>query len=531
MQDKNNSLEKTEILTKAKIHSLLNARFCDDKITKLSEIPHPNALKNMEIIAKKIHQAIKKNKKIVVVGDYDVDGVVSCAILHDFFAKIKYPIEFVIPDRFSEGYGVSPKIIERLKCDIIITVDNGINALSAAQICKERGIELLITDHHTPQSELPNALICNPKLSPSFVEPEICGANVAWYLCGALKKELQVEINLVEFLDFLCLAIISDVMPLRGLNRVLFKKGMEVLKNTKKESLKVLKEHFKKYELNAQTIAFYFAPLLNCAGRVAHAKESFYFLIEKDSKKIRENFEKLLELNQKRKNLQNEIYECAKTDFITQKDYQNLPFILVSGEWNEGVIGIIAARLCNEFLKPCIVLSKNASFLKGSMRSIDGVDCMEVLESCKTFLEGFGGHFSAAGLGLKEENLSNFREALMNFSYKKCENLAQKNVLGFLPLSEIDESLWAVLCDFEPFGNANELPYFQTCAKVCEIGHFGDGHSNVFLDDGSTIKKALRFFEKVPLEFIGKDISCIFTLQWDKYANEVGLKMESYKIL
>ena len=520
---------KLPLLNKDKIFSLLNARFCEDKITKLSEIPHPNTLCNLEIIAKKLSEAIRENKRIVVVGDYDVDGVVSCAILEDFFSKIGYFVEFVIPNRFSDGYGISKNIIDKIECDVILTVDNGINAVIPAKLCKERGIELLITDHHTPQSELPDAIICNPKLSPNFVEPEICGASVAWYLCGALKKELHLDVNLVELLDFLCLAIISDVMPLRGLNRVLFKKGIEVFQHTKRESLKVLRENFKRYEVNSQSVAFYYAPLLNCAGRVAHARESFEFLIAKSKEEAKEKLEALLKLNQQRKNLQNEVYELAKNHFLAQEDWQNLSFVLVEGEWNEGVIGIVAARLCGEFLKPCIVLSKKDSSLKGSMRSIDGVDCMEVLENCKAFLEGFGGHFGAAGLSLKKENFEKFRESLMKVHYES--EFKKEDLLGYLPLCEIDESLWGILCDFEPYGNANEFPKFFNTAKVCEIGHFGDGHSNVFLDDGSAKKKALKFFEKLPLDLIGREMDYSFVLQWDAYNNKVGLKIENYEIL
>ncbi|MBD5165835.1 single-stranded-DNA-specific exonuclease RecJ [Helicobacter sp.] len=515
------------------IEAKLAQRFAEDTIVSLKDLPLPKCLENLPKIAQRIAEAIRQNKRIVVVGDYDVDGVVSCAILYEFFKKLHYPIKVEIPNRFLDGYGLSASVISRLDCEMIITVDNGINAIEAAEICRERGIELIITDHHTPQEELPQALICNPKLSSEFPEPEICGACVAWYLCAALKNEMQSNVSMVEFLDLLALAIVSDVMPLRGINRVLLKKGLEVLRQSKRIALLGLKEHFSKYNLDAQLISYYIAPLLNCAGRMENALLAYHFLIADNFAESKQLLKKLLDLNAKRKTLQNTIYEEAKAMFCAQENHQNLPFVLVFHQsWHEGIIGIIAARLSEEFLKPSIVLTLKDGILKGSMRSIN-VDCMQVLEASKEYLIAFGGHIGAAGLSLGLENLENFKQRLMKLEYQQtipAQESYFKEVLGRLPLDLIDVPFFQRIQNFEPFGQGNALPKFYTEALIIEVRYFGAGHSSVRLQENQSKQNALVFFQDLR-ESVGKKIGCIYSLQWDKYNHNVVLNLEHYEFL
>lgn len=515
----------------ASVESLLQSRFAEDTITRLNDLPLPESLANLAHIAREIQEAIAHNQRIAIVGDYDVDGVVSCAILDAFFKKINYPIAVEIPNRFADGYGLSQSVIARLDCDVIITVDNGINAIEAAQICKERGITLLITDHHTPQEVLPDALICNPKLSKDFPEPEICGACVAWYLCAALKNAMQIKVSMVEFLDLLALAIVSDVMPLRGMNRVLLKKGLEVLAQSKRTALIHLKEKFSKHNVDAQLIGYYIAPLLNCAGRMDSAMLAYNFLVTEDKAESKKLLEHLVEINAKRKALQQSIYEEAKAMFCREKDYAEIPFILVfNSAWHEGIIGIIAARLSEEFLKPSIVLTLKGGILKGSMRSIH-TDCMEVLESAKEYLCEFGGHFGAAGLSLKLENLEAFRDSLMHFQYTKAhKDSAFNNALGYLSLRHITPELFTMVQSFAPFGNGNMIPKFYVQAKVVDVRCFGAGHSSVRLQEKGRVCNALVFFKDLS-EKVGEKIGCIYSLQWDKYSNDVLLNLEYYEFL
>lgn len=522
-----NDILRFSPLNALEIKNILAGRFDGEKIKRLQDLPPPDSLNNLSKIAKKIAKAIQEKKRIVVVGDYDVDGVVSCAILKEFFDKIPYVISIVIPSRFDDGYGLSSAMIDRLDCEMIITVDNGISAIEAAEVCKQRGIELIITDHHTPQENLPDALICNPKLSPHFPESEICGACVAWYLCAAIKQEMGIEVQMAEFLDLLALAIISDVMPLRGMNRVLLKKGLEVLAQSKRAALAILKEHFKRYPLNSQLLGYYFVPLLNCAGRMEEAKIAYEFLIEKDYYKALEIFKKLQKLNQKRKNLQNKTFLEAKEYFETQEKFEELPFVLVCNEqWNEGVVGIVAAKLCEEYAKPSIVLTHKEGHLKGSMRSLD-IDCMKILEQCQGYLEAFGGHFGAAGLSLQKEKFLDFRDYLMQLKLPDKQKIIQSNILGALPLKEVNLEIFRILQEFEPYGEQNSIPQFVTQAKIRAVQIFGTNHSQMVLEQEGVIRKALVFFENLKA-YENQEMGFAYSLQWDKFARDVVLKVENY---
>lgn len=510
------------------VESLLKQRFAGEKITTLKDLPPPQSLCNLVEIAQCIKVAMQEKKRIVIVGDYDVDGVVSCAILHEFFDKIGYAVTIEIPNRFSDGYGLSLSVIERLECDVIITVDNGINAVEAAQMCKDRGIMLLITDHHTPKEVLPDALICNPKLSNNFPEPEICGACVAWYLCAALKAQIGLEVAMVEFLDLLALAIVSDVMPLRGMNRVLLKKGLEVFKKSKRLALVHLKEQFFKQEINEQCIGYYIAPLLNCAGRMDSAMLAYAFLVEKDKEHSKVLLEKLLAMNGERKALQNAMYAEAKVN--AQKD-KDKPFIVAfNPSWHEGIVGIIAARLSEEFIKPSIALTQKDGILKGSMRS-NCVDCMQVLESVREHLNAFGGHFGAAGLSLKQEALEGFKNALESFEYTAVNKASKwSGVLGYLPLSAINARFFKMVQEFAPFGNANAIPKFYVRGRIANVRYFGVGHSQIYLKEFKATCSALAFNQDLR-EYKHQEIECLCTLQWDHYMQNVVLCVEHYVLV
>lgn len=569
------------ILDLKKVREILNARLENQTITKAAQIPHFSKLDNLEKIAKIIADSIKNGEKIALVGDYDVDGITSCAILQDFFCALNYPLKVLIPNRFKDGYGLSVRLVERSNADLIITADNGINAIEAAEFCKQKGIKLVITDHHMPQESLPDAPICDPKLSENFPQSDICGATVAWYLCAALKDRLNFSYDLKDLLDLLCLAIISDVMPLVDLNRVLFKMGLNRLQNTRRASLIALKEHFKQ-ELNAQTIGYFYAPLLNCAGRIADAMQAYEFLIESDLKIARVRLRELLELNKKRKELQNDNYQSAKAQFLAQisDNTQNrfnensiesieskiaaAKFIFVGDEsWHEGIIGISAARLCDEFSLPSIVYcskdiesnqfenNEENAILRGSMRTKSNQNCMEILEQLKDHLLGFGGHAGAAGISFLRSEIpflkAKLNEILSTDSMQKAEeiksqnniniiDLAQGEVLGELPLKHITKDLFECIDFFEPFGNKNPLPLFYSRANVLAVRHFGAQHTKLILCDCVNFSnninnkkvEALLFLKTLPQNLTNSQIGIIYSLSQDRYTKNVILKIEKF---
>ncbi|WP_353661629.1 single-stranded-DNA-specific exonuclease RecJ [Hydrogenimonas sp. SS33] len=446
-------------LTKARIEAILSARFSDG-FKSLKDLPDPFTLHDMERAAERIVRAVKGREKIAVVGDYDVDGVVSSALMEEFFEIIGYPAEVVIPNRFDDGYGVSPAILERIDADVVITVDNGITAVEAAQRCKARGIDLIITDHHTPPEVLPDAYaIVNPKKEAcGFAYPEICGAQVAWFLIGALKRKLGIELPMGSFLDLLALAIVADVMPLVSINRPLVQKGLELLSRSRRPAFEAVRAHLGKERFGAEDIGFGIAPRINSAGRMEDASVALRFLRSGTLSEASGRWLELEALNRRRREVESETTDAA----IAQARAED-PVIVVAGEgWHEGVVGIVASRLVDRFGKPAIVLAVEGDRAKGSGRSIGEVDLFALLQQSGSHLEGFGGHKMAAGLALKTDNLEPFRQAVCRAASRldPAQFRPKANVLGELPMGEIDWELMEILERFEPYGEANLRPRF-----------------------------------------------------------------------
>jgi len=483
------------MLTKEKIKEILSSRI--EEISSL-QIPHFSLLSDIEKASKRVVRAIKNNEKIVIVGDYDVDGVSSCAIMHFFLKEIYDNFEIKIPNRFIHGYGLTPKLLEEIEADLIITVDNGISSFEAAEICKKKGIDLIITDHHTPKlsekckvkSEkfvLPDAYaIVNPKTSPDFPFKEICGAEVAWYLGAAIKHEKKLNIDLREFLDILSIAIIADVMPLSHLNRVLVNMGLKRLNAQKRAFSKAIKQFFNA-EIKAVDISFSIAPRLNAAGRMEDANVAFRFLISEDENEAFNLYLELDRLNNLRKETEKEIIdniEEIKDDFI-----------VIKGNYHEGVIGIIASRLVHKYNKPAIVFSRNGDKLKGSGRSLGNVDIFSLVSECKEVIDGFGGHKLACGLSIDEEKFEILKEMLNKKikKYNEDDFFIEDFVLGELSFSEIDIELLDILNKYEPYGEGNPKPKFITTAKIEHIQNLKDNHYKLILSQNDIYLPAVIF--------------------------------------
>ena len=328
----------------------------------------------------------------------------------DFFRQIPYPLEVIIPNRFSDGYGVSPNLLQRIDADLVITVDNGISAHEAALICKERGIELIITDHHTPSEVLPEAYaIVDPKLeSCEYPFKEICGAQVAWLLLGLLKKELSLDINMKQFLDILAIAIIADIMPLIDINRTLVREGLKVLMTSSRPASIIIRDFLNKSTITSEDIAFAIAPRINSAGRLEDASIALDFFTALDVSKAYKQFELLGKLNDLRKDTEAQTTNTAISNVIDD----NKIIVVAGNDWHEGVVGIVAARLVDKFGRPAIVLSIKDGEAKGSARSIGDVNIYSLIKANEHFLTKFGGHKMAAGLGLKEGNIEEFTKSI-----------------------------------------------------------------------------------------------------------------------
>ena len=527
-------MTNTSLITKQHLFNLLSSRFSNEE-KKLSQIPNPALLQDASNAAKKIADTIRENKRITLVGDYDVDGVSSTAIMVDFFRQIPYPLEAIIPNRFRDGYGVSPNVLERIDADLVITVDNGISAVEAAKICKERGIELIITDHHTPGDILPEAFaIVDPKL-PSCEYPfvEICGAQVAWLLLALVKKELNLSIDMKQFLDILAIAIIADIMPLIDINRTLVKEGLKLLMTSNRPSSIIIRDFLDKSNISSEDIAFQIAPRLNSAGRLEDASIALDFYTAKDTNTAYKQFELLGKLNDLRKDT-----EKQTTLNAIQKVNKNDKIIVVAGEgWHEGVVGIVAARLVDKFAKPAIVLSIENGVAKGSARSIGEVSIYELIKSSEQLLTKFGGHKMAAGLGLLEENIAAFRDAI-NVTASKLDPqdfIPIEQTTGVLSADEIDLELLDLLESFEPYGEANIRPSFLIKdAEVVSIKLMGSdkSHSRIevrqFPHQRKTVEIiAFRTVFEMPQD---RKITCSYTVVKNEFNNRVSPQLLLNKI-
>ncbi|WP_456389464.1 single-stranded-DNA-specific exonuclease RecJ [Hydrogenimonas sp.] len=519
-------MHNLSLLTKAKIDALLRARF-DEGFKTLKEIPNPFQLHDMDRAATRIVQAVEKNERIAVVGDYDVDGVVSSALMDEFFETIDYPVDIVIPNRFGDGYGVSLSVLERIDADVVITVDNGIAAIEAAEACRARGIDLIITDHHTPSEKLPDAYaIVNPKKREcTFAYPEICGAQVAWFLIGALKQKMGLDIKMGRFLDLLALAIVADVMPLTSINRPLVQKGLQMLSTSRRPAFEAARSYLGKQRFSAEDIGYGIAPRINSAGRMEDAAVALKFLRAKTIDEASSGWIMLDTLNQARRQ-----EEAETTAMAIDMANHNDPVIVVAGEgWHEGVLGIVASRLVDRFKKPAIVFSVKNGRAKGSGRSIGDVDLFALLNRCKSFLTAFGGHKMAAGLSLDKEKIEVFRGAVCKEASSLPPELfvPKENVLGELPVGEIDWDLMEILARYEPYGEANSRPKFLIKnINVIDVRAIGaeKNHMKLLLGNGNISLPAIQFgFDK--MASIGEKIDVSGTLQVNEFNGDRTIQL------
>ncbi|WP_066386644.1 single-stranded-DNA-specific exonuclease RecJ [Helicobacter himalayensis] len=519
------------MLTPQLVEEILESRDTTQGIASLKDLPQPHLLKGVGDGAKIVSKVMREKGKILIVGDYDADGVNASAVMSVFFDKINYTnYEIILPNRFSDGYGISPNLLERINAPqnfaLVVSVDNGISAFSAAEYCKEHNLPLIITDHHTPHTTLPCAqCVINPKQEGcAFPFKDICGCVVAWYFCAGIKQELQANIDMGAFLPFLALATLADVMPLVGVNRILVKKGLEFLQSARFGFCEVICQ--KVSVINAENIAFSLIPLLNCAGRMGDANLALDFLLAKTQASASKAYNKLCKINAQRKLVQQEILSQA------QQNLTQLPDVLYASgeEWHRGVIGIIASQLAQMHKKCAFVLSTECDdgILKGSARSFGKVDLIKTaqkVQEIKPLLKEFGGHSGALGLSLDSKNLQEFMEL---FSEYLClgEN-AQESVLGEISSQYLDLEFLKMLERFEPFGEGNPTPFFL-CRdlELIESKIIGKTKEHLglkFLSSKGAQINGIEFFSsEVPKE----KNEWIFSLSKDTFCNCPCLKIK-----
>ncbi len=477
------------------LEQILSSRHKKEDFNTLAQLPKPDKLKDCIKAAKRVVHAIQTGENITIVGDYDVDGIVSTSIMVDFFDEVGYKVDYIIPNRFEHGYGLSKKIIDMIDSGLVVTVDNGISAHESALLCKKKNLDLIITDHHTVGDTMPQAYaVVNPKREDcNFPFKEICGAQVAWYLCAQIKKELNIDINMSKFLDLLSLAIVADIMPMVSLNHTMVKYGMQYLLKSNRPSFIVLNQMMQKSKYVADDIGFFIAPRINSAGRLEDGSIALNFLLAKDIAQAQESFEYLTQLNNQRKEIQNDITAQA----IEQVNEEDKVIVVYHDDWHEGVIGIVASRLVDQFEKPAFVFCANNDTLKGSARSAaNDIHLYELIDKVKQYVIGFGGHKSAAGLSLKKENFNQFKDAINKVNLEKQTDICASPIIGEIDLNCVNFELMNLLYQYEPYGLDNIKPKFTLSnISASNITYMGKNkeHLKIYIQSENGSYEAIKF--------------------------------------
>ena len=487
-------------LNKREIEKFLKPNYLED-------LADPMLLPDMSKALKRIKSAVDKKQKIVIYGDYDIDGITACALLQDFFTTINANVTIYIPDRFEEGYGLNSLALQELKDeenDLVITVDCGVTSTKESKYADKIGLDLIITDHHDPPKDLPDKCIAliNPKLKNSkYPFRELAGVGVAFALVRAYINKYPDSMEQGQekwLLDLVALGTICDVVPLVGENRVLSSYGLKVLRKTRRVGLKELAKS-SGTELDRTTeadLGFRFGPRLNAAGRLEHAKAALNLLLSKDAKQSVELAKKLNELNQSRQMITQDIF--LQADKQAKKQSQNLILVLSGVDWNSGVVGIVASRITEKHHKPAIVIHANGKNSKGSARSWGGFSIIEAIRSCSDLLDKYGGHEFAAGVSLNSENIDLFSYRINEYALKNI------NIESMLPKVNIDLAFEQLVPDLDyvnnlellrPYGNSNMQPIFSSEFDVVELKLIGDhqNHVKLRLKTGTNICDAIAF--------------------------------------
>ena len=461
-----------ELLVKRGVETFEEARsfFRPD----LSNLHDPFLMKDMDRAVERVRKAIVSGEKILVYGDYDVDGTTAVALVYSFLKRFSSNIDFYVPDRNDEGYGVSLKGVDwayQNGFTLIITLDCGIKAIEKTEYASERGIDMIICDHHLPDAELPAAVaVLDPKREDcSYPFDDLSGCGVGFKLVQAYSQRYNVPFeSLIPLLDYLVVSIASDLVSVVGENRVLAHFGLKQLNDSPRAGLfaMITLSKLEPGHVTIDDIVFKIGPRINAAGRMETGRLAVELLTSDDLDSAMEIGEKINENNNERKSIDREITQEALEMVQNGQclSWQNAT-IVYNPNWNKGVVGIVASRLVEAFYKPTIVLTKSNGFVTGSARSIQGLDLYEAIENCSDLLENFGGHVYAAGLTLKEENLAEFSERVNRFIGEKVTEEMMTPVIELdakLDFARITPKFFRILKQFQPFGPGNNNPLFLT---------------------------------------------------------------------
>ena len=513
----------------------------------LSELIDPFLMNDMDIAVDRLNDAMGRKERIMVYGDYDVDGCTAVALVFRFLQQFYSNIEYYIPDRYEEGYGISQKGLDHAAeagVKLVIILDCGIKAINEIAKAKEMGIDFIICDHHVPDDELPCAVaILNPKRQDStYPFKDLCGCGVGFKFMQAFAKNNGIPFSqLIPLLDFCAVSIAADMVSVMGENRILAFHGLKLLNQSPSVGLKAIIEisGLTGREITMSDIVFKIGPRINASGRVQSGRETVDLLVEKDFKRALQAAMHINEYNEQRKDIDKQMSEEANQIVERLESQEHQPAIVLYNEgWKKGVVGIVASRLTEMYFRPTVVLSCQDGMATGSARSIAGYDIYDAIKSCRDLLENFGGHTYAVGLSLRAENIPEFRRRFQEYvsSHIMPEQTEEKiDIEAIVDFKDITKKLHNDLKKLAPHGPDNPKPLFCT-RNVYDYGTskvVGRQQEHIKLElvdsRSSNVMNGIAFGQSAAARYIKskRSFDIIYTVEENIYKrSEVQLQIE-----
>jgi single-stranded-DNA-specific exonuclease len=511
----------------------------------LEYLHDPFLMKDMNLAVDRLSSAINKNERILVYGDYDVDGTTAVAMMYSFLKERYSNVDYYIPDRYTEGYGVSFKGLDHAfeqNCKVVITLDCGIKAVEKVKYARSKGLDVIICDHHYPGDEIPKALaVLDPKQpSCSYPYKELSGCGVGFKLIQAYARVHAIPFNeIFHYLDLVAVSIASDIVPITGENRVMAYFGLKQLNESPRTGLKeIMRESEVSKELTVEDVVFKIGPRINAAGRMETGSKAVDLLVSNDIKLAAGISREINNFNIERRSVDRIITtEAMRMISEDQSSVNARTTVLYNPLWKKGVIGIVASRLIETYYRPTVILTESNGFATGSARSVQGYDLYQAIEACSDLLESFGGHMFAAGLTMKKENIKLFKERFEEYVNNTIseEQLVPRIFIDTeLSFSEINEDFYKVMSQFQPFGPENMSPLFVS-RNVFDSGAgrmVGSSGEHLKLDlcqesTGTRTFPAIAFGQANHFEYIkvGKPFDVCYSVEINEFRGNRTLQL------
>jgi single-stranded-DNA-specific exonuclease len=511
----------------------------------LDYLHDPFLMKDMNIAVDRISTAVKKNERILVFGDYDVDGTTAVALMYSFLKERYSNVDYYIPDRYKEGYGVSFAGLDyayQSNCKIVITLDCGIKSVEKVKYARTKGLDVIICDHHYPGVEIPKATaVLDPKQPGcSYPYKDLSGCGVGFKLIHAYSRVHGIPFSSIyQYLDLVAVSIASDIVPITGENRVMAYFGLKQLNESPRTGLKeIIRESEVSKALSIEDVVFKIGPRINAAGRMETGSKAVDLLVSQDTLLASGISKEINNFNIERRNVDRIITtEAMRMIAEDQRTVNSKTTVLYNPNWKKGVIGIVASRLIETYYRPTVILTESNGFATGSARSVQGYDLYQAIEACSDLLESFGGHMFAAGLTLKKENIRPFMERFeqyVNSTISEEQLVPRVFIDTELSFSEIGEEFFRVMNQFQPFGPDNMSPVFVS-RNVFDSGGgrmVGSSGEHLKLDlcqesTGSGSFPAIAFSQANHFEHIraGKPFDICYSLEMNEFRGKKNLQL------